>query len=86
VEEQARKMIAGLGLPAPLEITGLKGEESLAGMPWHRFLLRRERGGGACEPARGHGLRLVLDVPVSGPIALGYGAHQGLGQFVAVAR
>lgn len=86
VEEQARKMIAGLGLPAPLEITGLKGEESPAGVPWHRFLLRRQQGGGACGPARGHGLRLVFDVPVSGPIALGYGAHQGLGQFVAVAR
>jgi CRISPR-associated protein Csb2 len=86
VEAQARRMIAGLGLPAPATITPLAGEETPAGVPWERFLLRRHTGGGACGPVRGHGLRLVFDVPVRGPIALGYGAHQGLGQFVAVAR
>lgn len=86
VEAQARKMIAGLGLPAPVAITPLAGEATPAGVPWERFLLRRHRGGGACGVVRGHGLRLVFDRPVRGPIALGYGAHQGLGQFVAVAR
>jgi CRISPR-associated protein Csb2 len=86
VEAQARRMIAGLGLPAPATITPLAGEETPAGVPWERFLLRRQRGGGACGLVRGHGLRLVFDRPVRGPIALGYGAHQGLGQFVAVAR
>ncbi len=86
VEAQARRMIAGLGLPAPATITPLAGEETPAGVPWKRFLLRRQRGGGACGLMRGHGLRLVFDRPVRGPIALGYGAHQGLGQFVAVAR
>lgn len=86
VEAQARRMIAGLGLPAPATIAPLAGEATPAGVPWERFLLRRQRGGGACGVVRGHGLRLVFDRPVSGPIALGYGAHQGLGQFVAVAR
>lgn len=86
VEAQARRMIAGLGMPAPATITPLAGEETPAGVPWDRFLLRRQRGGGACGLMRGHGLRLVFDRPVRGPIALGYGAHQGLGQFVAVAR
>ena len=86
VDAQARRMIAGLGLPAPTTITPLAGEATPAGVPWDRFLLRRQRGGGACGLMRGHGLRLVFDAPVPGPIALGYGAHQGLGQFVAVAR
>ena len=86
VEAQARRMIAGLGLPAPATITPLAGEETPAGVPWERFLLRRQRGGGACGWVRGHGLRLVFDRPVRGPIALGHGAHQGLGQFVAVVR
>jgi CRISPR-associated protein Csb2 len=86
VEAQARRMIAGLGLPAPSTLTPLAGEETPAGVPWERFLLQRQNGGGACGLVRGHGLRLAFDVPVRGPIALGYGAHQGLGQFVAVAR
>jgi uncharacterized protein (DUF58 family) len=30
------------------------------------------------------GCRLCFERPVTGPIALGYAAHQGLGQFVAV--
>jgi CRISPR-associated protein Csb2 len=86
VEAQARQMIAGLGLPAPVMIEELPGEATPAGVPWQRFLLRRWRGGGARGPECGHGLRLTFDGPVSGPIALGYGAHQGLGQFVAMAR
>ena len=86
VEAQAQRMIAGLGLPAPATVTLLAGEATPAGVPWARFLLRRLRGGGACGAARGHGLRLVFDRPVRGPIAIGYGAHQGLGQFVAVSR
>ena len=86
VDAQARRMIAGLGLPAPTTITPLAGEVTPAGVPWDRFLLRRQHGGGAHGVGRGHGLRLVFDRPVRGPIALGYGAHQGLGQFVAVAR
>lgn len=85
VDEQARRMIAGLGLPAPTTITPLAGDVTPAGVRWDRFLLRRQRGRGACGLVRGHGLRLVFDRPVRGPIALGYGAHQGLGQFVAVA-
>ncbi|MBX3155224.1 MAG: type I-U CRISPR-associated protein Cas5/Cas6 [Deltaproteobacteria bacterium] len=86
VEAQARRMILGLGLPLPATITPLAGEDTPAGVPWESFLLQRQRGGGACGTVRGYGLRLVFDRPVRGPIALGYGAHQGLGQFVAVAR
>jgi CRISPR-associated protein Csb2 len=86
VESQARQMIASLGLSEPVAIEALPGEATPAGVPWQRFLLQRRWGGGARGPGRGHGLRLAFAAPVSGPIALGYGAHQGLGQFVAIAR
>lgn len=47
----------------------------------HWTLLRR-RGGGRHAGGRGHAYRLRLSAPVTGPLALGYGAHFGLGQFV----
>ncbi|MEZ4363842.1 MAG: type I-U CRISPR-associated protein Csb2 [Kofleriaceae bacterium] len=84
VEEQARRLIMGLGLPAPAEITLLAGDQAPARVPWGRFLLRRHTGAGARGPSCGHGLRVVFGEPVRGPVALGYGAHQGLGQLVAV--
>jgi len=44
----------------------------------------------ACSPGRrrcsinsGFAVRLIFDTPVSGPLALRYGAHFGLGIFVA---
>ena len=84
VEDQARRLIVGLGLPTPAAITLLAGEQTPAGVPWGRFLLQRHAGAGARGPSCGHGLRVVFDAPVRGPIALGCGAHQGLGQLVAV--
>lgn len=48
---------------------------------WHDFTTQRHQGGGtrAHQPARG--FRLTFANPVSGPIALGYAAHFGLGLF-----
>jgi len=34
--------------------------------------------------SRGFGFEVVFSEPVRGPIALGYGCHFGLGQFVPV--
>lgn len=51
---------------------------------WQRFRRRRFDGGGSRGPNRAFGARLVFERPVRGPIALGYGAHFGLGVFVAV--
>lgn len=49
---------------------------------WHDFNTQRRQGGGARahEPARG--FRLTFANPVTGPIALGYSSHFGLGLFV----
>lgn len=48
---------------------------------WHHFATRRHQGGGvrANQPARG--FRLTFSNPISGPLALGYAAHFGLGLF-----
>jgi CRISPR-associated protein Csb2 len=51
---------------------------------WSRFRRRRLSGGGRRGPDWAFGVRLVFDEPVQGPIALGYGAHFGLGLFVGV--
>lgn len=49
---------------------------------WLKYRRRRMRGGGQHAASAGYGFKLVFREPVSGPIALGYGAHFGLGQFV----
>jgi CRISPR-associated protein Csb2 len=51
---------------------------------WARFRRRRFVGAGSRGPDRAFGARLVFQRPVRGPIALGYGAHFGLGLFCAV--
>lgn len=48
---------------------------------WQRFRRRRIDGGGRRGPDRAFGARLVFEQPLTGPIALGYGAHFGLGVF-----
>lgn len=62
-------------------------EVSAFGDPAHWFSFRRRRttGSGRRGPDLAFGARLVFDRPVRGPIALGFGAHFGLGLFSAVA-
>lgn len=54
--------------------------------PWRGFYLERRHGGGSMGPRRAYSFRLQFESPVDGPIALGYGAHFGLGQFRPAAR
>lgn len=51
---------------------------------WHRFRRQRTRGGGARGPGHGFGFQIEFEQPLLGPIAVGYGAHFGLGRFEAV--
>jgi CRISPR-associated protein Csb2 len=48
---------------------------------WARFRRRRLKGNGSHGPDLGVGVRIILDRPRSGPLALGYGSHFGLGLF-----
>lgn len=49
---------------------------------WLKFRRDRKKGSGRKSSSYGYGFRLIFPEPVQGPIALGYGAHFGLGQFV----
>ncbi|MEX1028249.1 MAG: type I-U CRISPR-associated protein Csb2 [Candidatus Paceibacterota bacterium] len=50
--------------------------------PWLTFGRTRTKGSGQKAGHEGYGFRLRFPHPVSGPIALGYGCHFGLGQFI----
>ncbi len=50
---------------------------------WLKFRRQRQRGGGRQSSSQGYGFKLTFKHEVTGPIALGYGAHFGLGLFTA---
>lgn len=64
--------------PAPVDHTLLGGRLTR----WSAFRTRRIEGDGRRGPAGGYGFRIEFVEPVAGPIALGYGAHFGMGVFV----
>ena len=68
-----------------VEASPLFGTEAEEGRWASRWTLLRRRGGGRHAGGRGYAFRLRLSDPVEGPLALGYGAHFGLGQFVPMA-
>lgn len=75
----------GNDLPKIIEINELDfirhGGRTLRALHFHRF---RRKNGLVQPDTRGRLLELQFEQPVRGPIALGYGCHFGLGQFVAV--
>ena len=86
--DQLTRLLALHGFP-PAVVEPLGPEELTAPRPpspidWERFQRIRAAGGGSRGSHAAFGFRLRFEQPVTGPIALGYGAHQGLGQFVAV--
>jgi len=78
--DQVRLELRRRGFPEPEEVTPV-GRAQLRGrsLPWLAF--RRWRGKGAFA-GQAHGFVLRFAQPVRGPIALGYGAHFGLGLFI----
>lgn len=63
---------------APLDAPGMNGRA----LRWHDFTTRRHHGGGARAQQPARGFRLTFATPVTGPLALGYASHFGLGLFV----
>lgn len=49
---------------------------------WSAFRTQRKKGEGRRASGLGYGFRIEFPRPVAGPIAVGYGAHFGLGLFV----
>jgi CRISPR-associated protein Csb2 len=86
--QQVARLLAQHGRP-PARIEPLAPEQATPQRPrpiaWEHFQRRRTAGGGSRGTDQALGFRLTFDEPVIGPIALGYAAHQGLGQFIAVA-
>lgn len=87
-EEQLRWCIERAGLPAPVSVAPMPGRArddhpDPAQPPWYRFRAER-RGDGNRGLTQPFGFVLTFAEPVTRPIALGYGAHQGLGLFAGV--
>ena len=80
LEGQVAAELASRGLP----------QASVEVLPWDdqtrelRHAVRTRRHPAKPPPAdAGFAVRLVFETPVTGPVALGYGAHFGLGLFLA---
>ncbi|MEM9218126.1 MAG: type I-U CRISPR-associated protein Csb2 [Cyanobacteria bacterium P01_F01_bin.150] len=80
-EDQVCRMLNQLGRDRPGKVEVLKGEK-ISGFYPTQFQTRRYRGGGRFGSSRGYNIRLEFDADQSGPIALGYGSHFGLGLFL----
>lgn len=86
MEEQLRRECRQRGLPEPVTVGQLSaiqvGNQTRDTIRFHRFRSKR----GLNQPDR-HGSfwRMTFAEPVSGPIALGFGCHFGLGLFKPVA-
>lgn len=85
--DQLARLIGLRGLPTPtielIEPDALTAPQPSVRPTWYRFHCIRYQGGGARGSQGAYGFRLTFPEPVAGPLAFGYGAHQGLGQFVA---
>ncbi len=82
-EDQLRKELTQRDLPQPERVewigcTRSRGKKLF----WNGFAKLRRDGHGSFAGGA-HGFQLTFSKPVSGPIALGYGCHYGLGQFRA---
>jgi len=83
-EHELRRLLEIIGFPAPTSVepvssTDLAGHETR----WLKFRRDRNHGDGRrAAGGYGYGFRIRFPEPVPGPIALGYGAHFGLGLFV----
>lgn len=82
-EEQLRRecQLRGLSGLVAVEPSGELILRSNRRLRWLEFR-RQHNGGGAPGSSFGYGFRLRFAEPVRGPLALGYGCHFGLGQFV----
>ncbi len=80
-EHDLRRLLAER-FPEPIKVESVP-ETRFGGRPtrWSSFCTLRKRGGGRRSTAVSYGFRIEFDKPVHGPIAVGYGAHFGLGTF-----
>lgn len=82
LEGQIQAELAGRGFPAAASVRVFDRDEAL-GARFRHFVLERARGGPPPPVRCWYGLEIRFDVPVEGPICLGYAAHFGLGRLEA---
>jgi len=82
-EHDLRRLLREQGFPSPISVER-RAEALLGGKPtrWLAFRTDRRKGGGRRAGTIRSGFRIVFPEPVRGPIAVGYGAHFGMGCFV----
>lgn len=84
-EHDLRRLLRALrgGLPDPVRVQPIAGTH-LGGkaVSWGAFRTTRQKGGGRRASGVAYGFRIEFPQPVAGPIAVGFGAHFGLGAFV----
>ncbi len=96
-EAVLREELARRGLPDPVRVVPLpqctmwdhqhkRQGESSRQLRWIQFRRSRVLGNGSKGSHPGSGFILEFPEPVSGPIALGYGCHFGLGLFAPMAQ
>ena len=83
-EDQVRALLVANGITTAVEVQPISHSDSPGRPSWLRFRRERFEGGGSGAGHAGYGYELTFAEPVLGPIALGYGAHHGLGLFFAV--
>jgi CRISPR-associated protein Csb2 len=85
-EHELRRLLRLTGFPEPTAVEPVAGTR-LGGreVPWREFLRRRSSGEGRrVTDGRGYGFRIEFAEAVRGPVAVGYGAHFGMGGFEAL--
>ena len=83
-EQQLVRDLERLGLPVPERLERTTNVQvGRRTYRWIEFTTNRRGGRGARAARIGHGFEISFPEPVEGPIAVGYGAHFGLGLFAA---
>jgi len=84
-EHELLRLLGLAGFPEPVTVEAVSFTE-IAGerVGWSSFRRARNRGDGRRAGSAGYGFRIEFPAPVQGPVAVGYGAHFGMGGFVGV--
>ncbi len=84
-EHELRRLLDLAGFPEPVAVEPVSFTE-IAGerVSWSSFRRARTCGDGRRAGSAGYGFRIEFAESIRGPVALGYGAHFGMGGFKAV--
>jgi CRISPR-associated protein Csb2 len=83
-EHDLSRLLHEQGFPEPTKVVPVPHLQlAHQRIHWLAFQRTRRNGSGSKAGERGYGFRISFAKPVQGPIAVGYGAHFGLGLFVA---